>query len=149
MPSWRAGQQGVEGRPEEAVESAGDPGWPAVVEHGHSLCGVGKAQLTMSRHRATEALPAACAPALLRRASRANIVRPAPLPATAQPEPGPMSFLASRLDRIKPSATIAVTSKARELKAAGRALIGLGAGEPDFDTPAKAKQAAIKANQGG
>src|SRR3546814_9988806 len=54
----------------------------------HSLCGVGKAQLTMSRHRATEALPAARAPALLRRASRANIVRPAPLPATAQPEPG-------------------------------------------------------------
>src|SRR3546814_9247295 len=100
-------------------------------------------------HRATEALPAARAPALLRRASRANIVRPAPLPATAQPEPGPMSFLASRLDRIKPSATIAVTSKARELKAAGRDVIGLGAGEPDFDTPENVKQAAIKAIQAG
>lgn len=60
-----------------------------------------------------------------------------------------MSFLASRLDRIKPSATIAVTSKARELKAAGRDVIGLGAGEPDFDTPDNVKQAAIKAIQAG
>ena len=46
-----------------------------------------------------------------------------------------MPFIASRLDRIKPSPTIAVTQKARELKAAGRDVIGLGAGEPDFDTP--------------
>jgi aspartate aminotransferase len=60
-----------------------------------------------------------------------------------------MPFLASRLDRIKPSATIAVTSKARELKAAGRDVIGLGAGEPDFDTPDNVKQAAIKAIQAG
>ena len=60
-----------------------------------------------------------------------------------------MSFLAPRLDRIKPSATIAVTSKARELKAAGRDVIGLGAGEPDFDTPDNVKQAAIKAIQAG
>jgi aspartate aminotransferase len=60
-----------------------------------------------------------------------------------------MSFLASRLARIKPSATIAVTSKARELKAAGRDVIGLGAGEPDFDTPDNVKQAAIKAIQSG
>ncbi|MEZ5938323.1 MAG: pyridoxal phosphate-dependent aminotransferase [Hyphomonadaceae bacterium] len=53
------------------------------------------------------------------------------------------------LKRIKPSATIAVTSKARELKAAGHDVIGLGAGEPDFDTPENVKQAAIKAIQDG
>jgi aspartate aminotransferase len=46
-----------------------------------------------------------------------------------------MSFLSAALDRVKPSATIAVTDKARALKAAGRNVIGLGAGEPDFDTP--------------
>ena len=46
-----------------------------------------------------------------------------------------MGFLADSLKRIKPSATIAVTDKARALKAAGRDVIGLGAGEPDFDTP--------------
>lgn len=56
-----------------------------------------------------------------------------------------MSFLASRLSRIKPSPTIAVTNKAQELKAAGHDVIGLGAGEPDFDTPANIKQAAITA----
>jgi aspartate aminotransferase len=60
-----------------------------------------------------------------------------------------MSFLAESLSRVKPSATIAVTNKARELKAAGRDVIGLGAGEPDFDTPANIKEAAIKAiNEG-
>ncbi len=53
-----------------------------------------------------------------------------------------MSFLASRLAHIKPSPTIAVTQKARELKAAGRDVIGLGAGEPDFDTPAHIIEAA-------
>ena len=53
-----------------------------------------------------------------------------------------MSFLASRLDAIKPSPTIAVTTKARELKAAGKDVIGLGAGEPDFDTPDNIKDAA-------
>lgn len=53
-----------------------------------------------------------------------------------------MSYLASRLDRIKPSPTIAVTAKARALKAAGRDVIGLGAGEPDFDTPEHIKEAA-------
>ena len=58
-----------------------------------------------------------------------------------------MAFLADQLKRIKPSATIAVTDKARELKAAGRDVIGLGAGEPDFDTPDNIKQAAIKAIQ--
>ncbi|WP_431854419.1 pyridoxal phosphate-dependent aminotransferase [Azospirillum sp.] len=60
-----------------------------------------------------------------------------------------MSILASRLSRIKPSPTIAVTNKARELKAAGRDVIGLGAGEPDFDTPDTIKDAAIKAIQAG
>jgi aspartate aminotransferase len=56
-----------------------------------------------------------------------------------------MAFLADQLKRIKPSPTIAVTDKARALKAAGRDVIGLGAGEPDFDTPDNIKQAAIKA----
>ena len=56
-----------------------------------------------------------------------------------------MSFIAEQLSRVKPSATIAVTNKARELKAAGRDVIGLGAGEPDFDTPDNIKQAAIDA----
>ena len=60
-----------------------------------------------------------------------------------------MAFLAEHLKRIKPSATIAVTDKARALKAAGRNVIGLGAGEPDFDTPENIKQAAIKAIQDG
>ncbi|WP_206453313.1 pyridoxal phosphate-dependent aminotransferase [Aurantimonas marina] len=56
-----------------------------------------------------------------------------------------MAFLAAALDRVKPSATIAVSQKARELKAAGRDVIGLGAGEPDFDTPDNIKRAAIEA----
>ena len=60
-----------------------------------------------------------------------------------------MAFLADSLARVKPSATIAVTNKARELKAAGRDVIGLGAGEPDFDTPDNIKQAAIKAIMDG
>ena len=60
-----------------------------------------------------------------------------------------MGFLADRIQRIKPSATIAVTDKARALKAAGRDVIGLGAGEPDFDTPANIKEAAIKAIRDG
>ncbi len=53
-----------------------------------------------------------------------------------------MAFLADSLARVKPSATIAVTNKARELKAAGKDVIGLGAGEPDFDTPRNVKDAA-------
>ncbi|WP_062013132.1 pyridoxal phosphate-dependent aminotransferase [Aureimonas sp. AU4] len=56
-----------------------------------------------------------------------------------------MSFLAASLDRVKPSATIAVSQKARELKAKGMDVIGLGAGEPDFDTPDNIKQAAVEA----
>src|SRR5882724_10687072 len=60
-----------------------------------------------------------------------------------------MSFLAQRLSRIKPSPTIAVTTKAAELKAAGRDVIGLGAGEPDFDTPLHIQEAAIAAMRRG
>jgi aspartate aminotransferase len=60
-----------------------------------------------------------------------------------------MAFLADALSRVKPSATIAVTQKARELKAAGRDVIGLGAGEPDFDTPQNIKDAAIDAIRRG
>jgi len=60
-----------------------------------------------------------------------------------------MPFLADRLERIKPSPTIAVTQKARALKAAGRDVIGLGAGEPDFDTPDNIKEAAIAAIRRG
>src|SRR3954468_19788656 len=60
-----------------------------------------------------------------------------------------MAFLADSLQRIKPSATIAVTDMARALKAAGRDVIGLGVGEPDFDTPDNIKQAAIKAIERG
>jgi aspartate aminotransferase len=60
-----------------------------------------------------------------------------------------MAFLADRISRVKPSATMAVTDKARALKAAGRDVIGLGAGEPDFDTPENIKEAAIKAIRDG
>lgn len=60
-----------------------------------------------------------------------------------------MGFLADSLARIKPSATIAVSTKARALKAAGRDIISLSAGEPDFDTPDNIKQAATKAMQEG
>ncbi|NDW05448.1 pyridoxal phosphate-dependent aminotransferase [Jiella pacifica] len=60
-----------------------------------------------------------------------------------------MAFLAAALDRVKPSATIAVSQKARELKAKGRDVIGLGAGEPDFDTPDNVKEAAIDAIRRG
>jgi aspartate aminotransferase len=60
-----------------------------------------------------------------------------------------MAFLADSLKRIKPSPTIAVTDKARALKAAGRNVIGLGAGEPDFDTPDNIKEAAIRAIREG
>jgi aspartate aminotransferase len=60
-----------------------------------------------------------------------------------------MAFLADALARVKPSATIAVTQKARELKAKGRDVIGLGAGEPDFDTPDNIKEAAIAAIRRG
>ncbi len=54
-----------------------------------------------------------------------------------------MTFLSATLTRVKPSPTIAVTAKAAELKAAGRDIIGLGAGEPDFDTPQNIKDASL------
>jgi len=60
-----------------------------------------------------------------------------------------MNIVSNSLKRIKPSPTLAVTQKARELKAAGKDIISLGAGEPDFDTPDNIKQAAIKAINNG
>ncbi len=59
------------------------------------------------------------------------------------------NFISNRVNSIKPSPTIAVTSKARELKAAGKDVIGLGAGEPDFDTPTHIKKAAVEAIEMG
>ena len=87
------------------------------------------------RRRSTELLPSTAAVA-----------------STVAPQPNAerhVGFLAELLSRIKPSATMAVTDKARMLKAAGRDVIGLGAGEPDFDTPDNIKQAAIKAIERG
>ena len=55
-----------------------------------------------------------------------------------------MSILSASLSRIKPSPTIAVTQKARELKAQGKDVISLGAGEPDFDTPDNVKKQQLK-----
>lgn len=60
-----------------------------------------------------------------------------------------MSFLSDALSRVKPSPTIAVTTLSQELKAAGKDVIGLGAGEPDFDTPANIKAAGIAAIEAG
>lgn len=60
-----------------------------------------------------------------------------------------MGFLADSLNRIQPSATIAVSTKARALKAEGRDIISLGAGEPDFDTPENIKEAAKRAIDAG
>jgi aspartate aminotransferase len=60
-----------------------------------------------------------------------------------------MPFLSQTLDRVKPSPTITVTTKAAELKAAGRDIIALGAGEPDFDTPENIKAAAVRAIAAG
>ena len=60
-----------------------------------------------------------------------------------------MAFLSDRLGRIAPSPTMAVTARAAELKAAGHDVIGLGAGEPDFDTPEPVKDAAIAAIRAG
>ena len=60
-----------------------------------------------------------------------------------------MSLLSATLARVKPSPTIAVTTRAAELRAAGRDVIGLGAGEPDFDTPAHVRAAGIRAIEDG
>ena len=57
--------------------------------------------------------------------------------------------LSDRVQNIKPSPTLAVTNRAAELRAAGKDIIGLGAGEPDFDTPKHIKDAAIKALENG
>ena len=56
-----------------------------------------------------------------------------------------MGFIADSLNRIQPSATIAVSTKARQLKAQGRDIVSLSAGEPDFDTPQNIKDAAKRA----
>src|SRR6266566_2371815 len=61
----------------------------------------------------------------------------------------PAGFLAQALGRIKPSPTLAMTQKSRDLKAKGRDVIALGAGEPDFDTPDNIKEAAIAAIRRG
>jgi len=60
-----------------------------------------------------------------------------------------MSIISNSLNKIKPSPTIAVSQKARELRAAGKDVIGLGAGEPDFDTPNNIKNAAVRAIRAG
>ena len=60
-----------------------------------------------------------------------------------------MAFLADVLSRVKPSATMTVTQKARDLKAKGRDVISLSVGEPDFDTPDNIKRAAIEAIKRG
>jgi len=60
-----------------------------------------------------------------------------------------MSFLSKTLDRVKPSPTIAVSTKAAELRAAGKDVIALGAGEPDFDTPENIKEVGIAAIRNG
>ncbi len=70
-----------------------------------------------------------------------------PMPPT--PKPLPQHFLSESLGRIKPSPTIAATQKARDLIAAGRDVISLGVGEPDFDTPDNIKEAAIAAIRRG
>ena len=57
--------------------------------------------------------------------------------------------LAQKIDRIKPSATLAVSAKANQLKAQGEDVINFGAGEPDFDTPDFVKKAAIQAIKEG
>lgn len=67
----------------------------------------------------------------------------------SSPASSSASFIAKRLSRIKPSPTMAITAKAAELKAEGRDVIGLGAGEPDFDTPDNIKQAGIGAIRDG
>src|SRR5476649_371152 len=64
-------------------------------------------------------------------------------------KPLPSGFLSQSLNRIQPSPTIAATQKARDLKAAGRDVIGLAAGEPDHDTPDNIKEAAIAAIRRG
>src|SRR3954469_376335 len=70
-------------------------------------------------------------------------------PRTPRPERFAMGFLSDTLSRVKPSATILMTQKARDLKAQGRDVISLSVGEPDFDTPEHIKQAGIEAIRRG
>ena len=60
-----------------------------------------------------------------------------------------MGFISDSLNRIQPSATIAISNKAMAMKAEGKDVIGLAAGEPDFDTPENIKEAAIAAIRAG
>ena len=60
-----------------------------------------------------------------------------------------MEFISGNLKKIKPSPTMVITAKARELKAKGENVISLSSGEPDFDTPEHIKEAAIKAIHAG
>jgi aspartate aminotransferase len=60
-----------------------------------------------------------------------------------------MAFISDALSRVKPSATMTITQKARDLKAAGKNIISLSVGEPDFDTPDNIKEAAIAAIKRG
>lgn len=69
--------------------------------------------------------------------------------ALAQKKDPEMKTVAARLHAVKPSPTMAITAKAAEMKAAGKDVIGLGAGEPDFDTPEHIKQAAVEALKKG
>src|SRR5678816_384695 len=71
------------------------------------------------------------------------------VPSTSTRRPADMFSESAALARVKPSATLAADAKARELKAAGKNVIGLAAGEPDFDTPDNIKEAAIKAIRDG
>src|SRR6516165_956077 len=107
---------------------------------------IGSMWKTASRYSLCEAIRHAEAP--LRAAARRTTTRP---PAARQRKIRSriMGFLADTLARVKPSATVAVTDKARAMKEAGRNVIGLGAGEPDFDTPDNIKQAAIRAIEAG
>src|SRR5919206_4998278 len=70
-------------------------------------------------------------------------------PSTSRPEHPPMGFLSDALSRVKPSATLVMTQKARNLKAQGRDVISLSVGEPDFDTPDHIKEAAVAASPRG
>jgi aspartate aminotransferase len=67
----------------------------------------------------------------------------------SRPQETYMAFIADSLNRIKPSPTISISTKVLELKAEGRDIIGLSAGEPDFDTPDNIKEAAIAAIRRG
>ncbi|MBT4923642.1 MAG: aspartate transaminase, partial [Candidatus Thioglobus sp.] len=56
-----------------------------------------------------------------------------------------MTILSDRVGKVKPSATLAITAKANELKAKGIQIVSMGSGEPDFDTPKNVQQAAVEA----